>query len=126
MPADRLVLFGENEGVGHITLNRPETMNALNGELIEELVDVVTICEREPSIRAVLLDGAGPHFCGGGDVKFFVTAGDRLPALARELADRFHTAVARLTRLDKPVVGAAQGAIAGGGLSLLCACDLVV
>jgi 2-(1,2-epoxy-1,2-dihydrophenyl)acetyl-CoA isomerase len=119
------VLWDVRDGVGHLTLNRPAEMNAMNEAVMAGLAAGVTAFEHDPEVRAVLLAGHGPSFSGGGDVKLFAEHPD-LPVLAREMARVFHTAVARLARLDKPVVCAVQGAVAGGALSLVCASDLVV
>lgn len=120
------VLFEVVGKVGHITLNRPEAFNTLDNELVNEVTKAVTTCDRDPAIRAVLFDAEGANFCGGGDLKFFSSRGEGLPADVREMAHDFHTGVSRLARMEKPVVCAVQGAAAGGGLSWMCASDICV
>ena len=74
----------------------------------------------------MLLTGAGPRFCGGGDVKTFAEQGDALPHYLREVTAALHVAIATLVRLDAPVVAAVQGSAAGAGIGLVGASDLVL
>ena len=122
----KTVLFEVSDGVAHITLNRPDAFNAIEPGLLATIGEHIITCERDRAVRAVLFDGAGPNFGGGGDLKFFASRGDSISADIRELAHSFHTAVGRLVRLEKPVVCAVQGAAAGGGLSWMLASDLVL
>lgn len=118
--------FNVRDGVAYITLNRPEAANALNLELTQELFSVVLRCDEDPDIRAVLISGAGPMFCVGGDLKSFTEQGDQLPHHLKELTTYLHAAVSRMARMDAPVVAAVHGFAAGAGMSLACACDLAV
>ena len=118
--------FDIGDGVAYITLNRPEAANALNRELAQELMHAVLRCDEEPDVRAVLISGEGPMFCVGGDLKSFAEQGEQLPLHLKEVTTYLHAAVSRMARMDPPVVAAVHGAAAGAGLSLACACDLVV
>lgn len=121
------LLFDVRDNVGRITLNRPETGNVLNLQMAKELMEVALRCDEDPQVRAVLLSGAGKSFCAGGDLKSFAAQGDaNLPYHLKEVTIPFHVAVARLTHSKAPVVAAVHGAAAGGGFSLMCACDLVL
>ena len=111
--------------VAHVTLNRPETGNAVHLEMAKELDAASLECESNRDVRAVLLSGAGNSFCVGGDVKAFA-AQKQLPRYVREITAHLHLAVSRFARLDAPVIAAVQGAAAGGGFSLAISCDLVV
>jgi 2-(1,2-epoxy-1,2-dihydrophenyl)acetyl-CoA isomerase len=107
-------------GVLTITLNRPDKLNALNGAmqagLRAALKDAVN-----PEVRAVVVTGAGRGFCVGQDLgEFREGAGD----VAGRLRSTFNPNVTALRSLEKPVIAAVNGAAAGAGLSLACACDI--
>ena len=118
--------FDVRDGVAHITLNRPETGNALNLGLARELLRAVMRCDEEPEIGAMMLAGAGRMFCVGGDLRSFTEQGEQLSLHLKEVTTYLHAAISRMARMDPPVVASVHGAAAGAGLSLACACDLVV
>ena len=118
--------FDFRDRVAYITLNRPEAGNALNLELSQELLSAVMRCDEKPEVRAVVLAGAGRMFCVGGDLRSFTEQGEQLSQHLKEVTTYLHAAVSRMSRMDTPVVAAVNGAAAGAGLSLTCACDLVV
>ncbi|MHB8483875.1 MAG: enoyl-CoA hydratase/isomerase family protein [Nitrospiria bacterium] len=122
----KTVLFKVQDGVAHITLNRPEAANTINEEMGKDLMHAVNHCHDDPGIRALLISGAGALFSGGGDLKAFSSTGQRLPSLIREVTTSLHAALSRLTRMNAPVVAAIHGAAAGAGLSLAMACDMVI
>jgi 2-(1,2-epoxy-1,2-dihydrophenyl)acetyl-CoA isomerase len=123
--SDHSVLFEVSDNVAFVTLNRPQAGNALDLEMAKELMAVALRCEGDPSVRAVLLRGAGNSFCAGGDVKVFA-AQPQLPQYLREITSYLHLAISRFARLDAPVIAAVHGAAAGGGFSLAISCDLVL
>ncbi len=102
-----------------ITLNRPDVLNALDRSTKEQLREAVRAA-REPEVRAVILTGAGRGFCAGQDLSEF---GDR-PDVGATLRATYHPIVLGLRELEKPVIAAVNGAVAGAGLSLACACDI--
>ena len=118
--------FDVSDGVAHITLNRPKAANALNQEMAQELLRTVLRCDEDPAVRAVLISGAGEVFCVGGDLKSFSEQGEHLPHHLKEVTTYLHAAVSRMARMDPPVVAAVHGAAAGAGMSLACACDLLL
>lgn len=115
-----------DDSVGRITLRRPGHANAMNPTMARELLQVAIACDVDTSIRAVLLDAEGKMFCAGGDLATFSHAGDDLARLLKQMTVDLHPAISRLARLRAPVIAAVQGAAAGAGFSLACACDLVV
>lgn len=122
----KTLLFDVRKNVAHITLNRPESANAINLELAKELMYAAMQCDEDPLIRAVLIKGSGPLFCAGGDVKSFVEKGDDLPNYLKKITVHLHGAMSYLVRMDPPVVAAVHGSAAGAGMSLACACDMTL
>ncbi len=120
------ILFAVRDGVGQITLNRPEAKNALNLDMAKELMHAAIECGEDPAIRAVMITGSGDAFCVGGDIKLFAAQGKNLPRLLKEMATYLHAAVSFLTRMDAPTVVAVNGAAADAGMSLACAGDIVI
>ena len=126
MAATRQALRAEVvDGVGHLTLARPERGNAIDLTMARELAAVTAAWSVDPTVRCVLLRGDGATFCVGGDLRSFAAEPD-LPAHLLEVTDPFHAAVSRLARMPAPVVAAVQGSAAGGGLSLALAADVVL
>jgi len=122
----KTLLFDVREGVAHITLNRPESANSINAEMGSDLMRAAMLCGEDPVIRAVVITGAGGIFCSGGDLKSFAAHGEHLPYHLKEETTYLHAAISRLTRMDSPVVAAVNGIAAGAGMSLTCACDIVI
>jgi 2-(1,2-epoxy-1,2-dihydrophenyl)acetyl-CoA isomerase len=118
--------YSTSGSVAKITLNRPEAANGMNLQLMQDLADVVHRCEEDPEIRAIVLSGYGRYFSVGGDLSAFASEMEDLPRLLNELTLYLHTAISRLARMEKPVIAAVNGPCAGAGLSLACACDLVI
>jgi 2-(1,2-epoxy-1,2-dihydrophenyl)acetyl-CoA isomerase len=117
------VLTEVDGDVWRITLNRPEDGNALDPAMAAELT--AAIGSRPEATRAVLLLGNGPRFCVGGDVRQFAGAEDPA-AFVGGLAHDWHEMVRLLLHCPVPVVAGVHGAVAGAGVGLIGACDLVV
>ncbi len=122
----KTLLFDVRDHVAHITLNRPDAANSINEDMGKDLMHAALRCDEDPEIHAVLLSGAGKIFSGGGDLKAFISKGDQLPYHIKEITTYLHAAMSRLTRMDAPVVAAVHGAVAGAGMSIAIACDIVV
>ncbi|WP_433205673.1 enoyl-CoA hydratase-related protein [Dactylosporangium sp. CS-047395] len=119
------ILFGTAGGVATITINRPEALNALRLETIDELTSAVLAAGADPEIGVVVLRGAGGRaFCVGGDQKVMVSTLNRAGwyVLAGKLRDLF----AAVRRCGKPVIAAVEGWCIGGGHELHCFCDLTI
>jgi 2-(1,2-epoxy-1,2-dihydrophenyl)acetyl-CoA isomerase len=123
-PAPLLI---ERDGpVGIIMLNRPSVGNALDVMLVDALLAAVLEVDADPNMRAVVLTGVGNVFCAGGDVAAFGAAGAAAPALIKRLTAPLHAAIARLLRMEKPLVVAVNGAAAGAGFGLSLIGDVVL
>ena len=109
-----------------LTLNRPEQGNAINTALAADLLAAARDAAADPSVRCVVLTGAGRMFCVGGDIGEFSAAGDEAGPFIRALADTLHEAVLVLAGMAKPLVALVQGPAAGAGLSLAAAADIVI
>jgi len=123
------ITFEKMDGVGIISMNRPESRNALIMEMVAEMGEAIQACKR-PDVRAVLLTGTGGGFCSGADLKSVVETlesnePEKLQAYIRALADDLHhKVVLELQRLEKPVVAGINGVAAGAGFSLTLGCDI--
>lgn len=118
-----IVELQRSGAVAKVILNRPERMNALVPEMREGIADRFTELAADDSIRAVILTAAGPAFCASGDV---TKMGDFTPASAMKRIKQSHRMVLAVANIEKPVVAAVRGAVAGIGWSLALACDAVV
>src|SRR5262249_4035433 len=106
--------------IGTLTLNRPDSLNAMSPELIGELtVAAAWLADRAP-IRALIITGAGRAFCSGGDVNWFkrgvTDEGVDLPSEVRRGAEALHNAIVDFRRIPYPVIAAINGPAAGAGL----------
>lgn len=123
----KMLTFDIRENVAWITLNRPESFNAMNLELMKELLDVANRCGSEPSVRAAVLTGAGNKaFCAGGDVAGFARDPNTVDLLIKEMTTCLHAAISRFAWMNAPLIGAINGVAAGAGLSMAACCDLVI
>jgi 2-(1,2-epoxy-1,2-dihydrophenyl)acetyl-CoA isomerase len=113
-------------GVATIVLNRPHVMNAMDGEMMQQLRPVTEAVEKDTSIRAVVLRGEGAAFMAGGDVAVFHRHLAELPELIVTWGREMHAAFLALRRMGKPVLASVHGAVAGAGFSLMCAADLAI
>ncbi|WP_166264169.1 enoyl-CoA hydratase/isomerase family protein [Marinobacter caseinilyticus] len=117
----------------HVTLNRPDARNAMSLAMVAELAAVFQQIEHDPAIRAVVLRGAGGHFCAGGDIKDMASArSQRAEADAGEpdpfyrLNRAFGEMIQQVNESSKVVIAVLEGAVMGGGFGLVCVSDLAL
>jgi 2-(1,2-epoxy-1,2-dihydrophenyl)acetyl-CoA isomerase len=129
-PGDSTVLVEVTDGVGVITLNRPEARNAFTPAMGIVLGNALAMVETDPDVRCVVLTGAGKGFCAGGDVKNMAEEGDGTvgnntldEAIHKQRLNHRATSGA-LFRMPKPTLAALPGAAAGAGLAFALACDM--
>ncbi|QQS27626.1 MAG: enoyl-CoA hydratase/isomerase family protein [Sphingobacteriales bacterium] len=119
------ILYQESEGVALITLNRPENFNAFVELMNGELTDAVKKAGKNPSVRVIVLTGAGKAFCSGQDLKEIKDkVGDR--NLADSVERRYNPMIQAIYQCPKPVICRMNGVAAGAGCSLALACDMII
>ncbi|MCL2336692.1 MAG: enoyl-CoA hydratase-related protein [Firmicutes bacterium] len=120
------ILFENQGGVGYITMNRPDAMNALNEALLGELLEVLRHCEGNQDVRVVVLKGNGRAFCAGGDVRWMLASqtDPAWPAGIHALGGQLNQVIMLLRNLTQPTLASVHGFAIGAGFSLALACDL--
>ena len=121
-----VVQHASADGVGYITLNRPECMNAVTTELARQLEQALRKLSADPAVNVIVIRGAGGNFCAGGDVAEVerLRAAGRGPL--RTLFDAFRGACDAVSAVDVPVVAAVEGVAMAGGFELMQAADIVI
>lgn len=113
-------------GVAVLRLNRPEKRNALNAEVIGELIDALDALSKTPEVRVVLLRGRGDIFSAGADIEWMRAAADYTTHENEEDAFAMTEALRRLRGMPQLTIACVQGAAMGGGIGLVAACDVAV
>ncbi len=115
----------DEDGVGRITLNRPERLNAFTFEMIDAWHDALNRCRTDPDVKVIVITGEGSAFCSGGDIIEMEERLEHTPAQRKaELFERIERIPFLLEDIDKPVIAAMNGAAAGAGLDLALMCDI--
>ncbi|MGB0062069.1 MAG: enoyl-CoA hydratase-related protein, partial [Candidatus Binatus sp.] len=121
------LLIEHDDGVDRVTLNRPDSLNALDPALIDALNDYFQSLQRNRTTRVVVLKGAGPAFCAGLDLKEQNRGGTGLGASTTDTVEsqrRMSDLVVAMRRAPQPFIAAIRGPAAGGGFALALACDV--
>lgn len=113
-------------GVATLRFNRPDVLNALDVPTARAFRNAALPLADDPRVRCIVLRGNGRAFVAGGDLSAFAADFTLAAAVVDDLLDALHPVIEMLSAHDAPVIAAVQGAVAGAGLSLMSACDLVV
>lgn len=117
------IRYALSEGIATITLNRPERLNAFNHEMLDQWVGALESARGDDAVKVIIVTGAGRAFCSGGDVGNMGTQFTALQAKSN-LRDGVQRIPELLSRIDKPVIAAVNGAATGAGMDLALMCDL--
>ena len=119
--ADEVILIDVADRVAVVTLNRPESRNALNPALNAALAGAIAACDARDDVDAIVLTGADPAFCAGVDLKALTTDSEVLHIVSDE-----HELIRPFPETTKPVIGAINGAAVTGGFEVALTCDFLV
>ncbi len=121
------ILYTVDDGLARLTLNRPDKLNSFTAAMHLEVHAALDAAAADPTVRALVLTGAGRGFCAGQDLgDRAVSAGDTKPDLGESIDKYYGPLIRRLRALPKPVVCAVNGVAAGAGANIALACDIVV
>ena len=114
------IKYEAKEGVGYVTINRPEAMNALNPAVLDDLWEVFNQIAADDAVRAVIVTGEGKAFVAGADIAAMHAM---TPQEGRAMMIKGHTVMNYMEKLEKPIIAAVNGFALGGGCELALACD---
>lgn len=114
-----------DDGLARLVLNQPQLGNPFNAAMCADMNRVATELQRRGDVRAVLLTANGKFFTVGGDIRMFVEQLDALPGQILEWTSTLHMGMARLKRLNAPLIASVHGVCMGGGVALVGTCDVV-
>jgi 2-(1,2-epoxy-1,2-dihydrophenyl)acetyl-CoA isomerase len=118
------ILFAKENGVGYITLNRPDKYNSYNRDMAMAFQQALDECAADDEVRCVCITGAGKGFCSGQDLS---EAMNPTPEeLGKIVAEHYNAAILRIRNIEKPVIAAVNGVAAGAGANIALACDIVL
>ncbi|MBS4085910.1 enoyl-CoA hydratase/isomerase family protein [Pseudomonas rustica] len=126
LPDCQTLLLELHGGVLHITLNRPDSRNAMSLQMVSELRAVLASVRDDRSVRALVLSGAGGHFCAGGDIKDMASARAQGADAYRELNRAFGALLEEAQHAPQVLITVLQGAVLGGGFGLACVSDIAI
>jgi len=125
MPFTQLSLSFEN-GIARLIFNNPAKGNPIDAVLCAEICEAAIQLSENPDVRCVLVTADGKSFSFGGDISSFVSDLDSLPSNIKRWTTTLHSGIARLQRMDAPIVAAVQGVCAGGMSAFVAGADIVV
>ena len=126
LPVCQTLLLERHNGVLHITLNRPDSRNAMSLQMVAELRAVLAAVRDDRQFRALVIGGAGGHFCAGADIKDMANARAQGQTAYRELNRAFGALLEETQHAPQVVITVLQGAVLGGGFGLACVSDIAM
>lgn len=126
LDAAELLVRNDASGLAFVTLNRPQVHNAFDEPQIARLTRTFETLGADDAVRAIVLRGAGRHFCAGADIGWMRRAAQASEADNIDDARRFSRMMRAIADCPKPVVAVVQGAAYGGGMGLVCATDIAI
>src|SRR4051812_10696528 len=121
----KTIRFSIERGIASLTMNRPENLNAINLEMLDEMLRAIFSCTNNRDVRVVILRGEGRAFSSGGDIKVMEHILDQdAYTYMRDWIKRVHLLEMQLRTIPKPVIASIQGVASGQGMNLALACDL--
>jgi isohexenylglutaconyl-CoA hydratase len=126
LPVCQTLLLERHNGVLHITLNRPDSRNAMSLQMVAELRAVLAAVRDDRQVRALVIGGAGGHFCAGADIKDMANARAQGATAYRELNRAFGALLEEAQHAPQVVITVLQGAVLGGGFGLACVSDIAM
>ncbi len=124
--SDSILEISRHAGVAQITMSRPDVFNAFDETMIGELDNAFTDLAADDGVRVIVLAGSGKHFSAGADLQWMRRASEASLEWNLKDARRFATMLGNIESCPKPTVARVQGAALGGGIGLLCACDIAI
>jgi 2-(1,2-epoxy-1,2-dihydrophenyl)acetyl-CoA isomerase len=125
LPGMETILVSLDKGILSLCLNRPESLNALSPQLVDELTQALDAAAGDDDVRVIVLGAAGRAFCAGGDIALdAIPVSHMTPWQYRRNVERFAAPILRITEIGQPVIAAINGVAVGGGWDLALACDI--
>ena len=123
MDFETIILATDENFVGTLTLNRPDSMNTFSSQMAKELNQALLNLDQDPGVRVILLKGAGRSFCAGIDVNELA---GKTPVQYREWIEKMEAPLVTISKIKTPVIAQLQGVAAANGMGLIAASDLVI
>jgi 2-(1,2-epoxy-1,2-dihydrophenyl)acetyl-CoA isomerase len=118
------IIYEKENGVGTLTLNRPQSLNAFVPEMNREVLEALKDAERDKEVRSLVITGAGRAFCAGQDLKGRTP--EQKGSLGDSLREKYNPMIRQIRQMETIVIAAVNGVAAGAGCNLALACDLRV
>lgn len=121
------IIYIVSSGVGTITLNTPDNLNALSGDMYDDILGALALCSQDPQVKTIVINANGKSFCGGGDIGEMVESLKASDDVGFDVLAPKAARIAQIIKeMPKPVIASVHGAVAGAAFNICLACDLVL